>query len=184
MTSSTKPSYRAFNSATVWNFHGLAVESYRFQQLTGSEKVAWRCWKSRYAQKRAFCLQNFISDWNQLTSDLSPCMLTTTWARTCRSGWDFCFSFCFNPLIRLLRCRASNFSLLQLLMSLSFFLFSLTLCLANLSNAAFVWAKLLDNLLYLSLITRSRTSCWAITSLRYLIFWALVGLGFFDDSPC
>jgi len=63
--SSSKPGCRAFNSATVWNFHGLVVESYRFQQLTGSEKVAWCCWKSRYAQKRAFCLQNlFLTEIN------------------------------------------------------------------------------------------------------------------------
>jgi len=58
--SSSKPGCRAFNSAIVWNFHGLAVEIYRFQQLTGNEIVAWRCWKSRYAQKRAFAFKIYF----------------------------------------------------------------------------------------------------------------------------
>ena len=55
--SASKTTFPAFNSATVWFFHGLAVESCHFPQLTGNEIIAWRCWKSRLHTKRIFTFE-------------------------------------------------------------------------------------------------------------------------------
>ena len=177
-----KKYFSSFQQLTRLIFRWLAVESRHFQQLTG-HKISLCTGESPDYAKNEFSLQNFDSIKTQCVSDFSPCILTATWASTFRSGWDFCLCFCFNLLIFLLRRLASHHRLLLSLVSFLFLFFSLTLCLANLSNAALVFLKFSDNFLYLSLITLSKTSCWAITSFRCLIFWDFFDLNLFDVSP-
>ena len=103
--------FLCFHQLTRLMIRWLAGESVAFHQLTGCKFV--RC-----AGESSALAQNELSPpkmWFYQThcvSTLSPCIFTTTWASTCRSGCDFCF--CFNFLIFLLKNFAKHHRLYNL----------------------------------------------------------------------